>query len=54
MDGRSARLVYGIAVPTNRQYRSLRERLPALAKGRLHPFVFWVSRISEGFEMSVE
>ena len=35
---------YGIALPDNRQYRGLVDRLPALAKERLRLAVFWVCR----------
>lgn len=35
---------YEIALPVNRQYRGLVERLPALAKQRLGLAVFWVRR----------
>ncbi len=45
---------YGIALPTNRQYRGLVDRLPALAKDRLHLSVFWVSRICGEFQVDVE
>lgn len=44
--------VYGIALPNNRQYRGLVDRLPVLAKERLRFAVFWVSR--EGDELTVE
>jgi hypothetical protein len=43
---------YGIALPDNRQYRGLVNRLPALARERLRLAVFWVSR--EGDELIVE
>jgi hypothetical protein len=43
---------YGIALPDNRQYRGLVNRLPALAKERLALAVFWVSR--ERDELIVE
>jgi hypothetical protein len=43
---------YGIALPDNRQYRGLVNRLPALAKERLGLAVFWVSR--ERDELIVE
>jgi hypothetical protein len=43
---------YGIALPDNRQYRGLVNRLPTLAKERLRLSVFWVSR--EGDELIVE
>lgn len=44
--------VYGIAMPDNRQYRGLVDRLPALARERLHLAVFSVSR--DGNELPVE
>jgi len=34
---------YGIALPDNRQYRGLVDRLPALAKERLRLAVFWAA-----------
>ena len=43
---------YGIALPGNRQYRGLVNRLPALAKEWLGLAVFWVSR--ERDELIVE
>lgn len=46
------RASFGIALPDNRQYRGLVDRLPALAKERLRLAVFWVSR--EGDELIVE
>jgi hypothetical protein len=45
---------YGIALPDNRQYRGLVERLPGLAKDRLHLSVFWVSRSSTQLVVQVE
>jgi Restriction endonuclease len=39
---------YGIALPLNRQYRGLVDRLPRLARDRLGLNVFWVERTSEG------
>jgi hypothetical protein len=47
-----AQASYGIALPDNRQYRGLVNRLPALAKERLMLAVFWVRR--EGHELTVE
>jgi Restriction endonuclease len=47
-----AQASYRIALPDNRQYRGLVDRLPALAKERLRLAVFWVSR--EGDELIVE
>jgi hypothetical protein len=43
---------YGIALPDNRQYRGLVNRLPTLARERLRLAVSWVSR--EGDELTVE
>ena len=43
---------YGIALPDNRQYRGLVNRLPTLARERLRLAVFWVSR--EGDKLTVE
>jgi len=39
---------YGIALPENRQYRGLVERLPRLARDRIGLHVFWVARGSDG------
>lgn len=39
---------YALALPDNRQYRSLVDRLPDLAKQRLGLRVFWVARGDEG------
>lgn len=39
---------YGIALPMNRQYRGLVDRLPRLARDRLRLNVFWVDRTMEG------
>ena len=47
-----AQASYGIALPDNRQYRGLVDRLPALARERLRLAVFWVSR--DGDELVVE
>lgn len=47
-----AQASYGIALPDNRQYRGLVQRLPGLAKERLRLAVFWVSR--RGDELTVE
>ncbi len=46
--------IYGIALPANRQYRGLVERLPALGRERLKLVVFWVSRQSDGLVVDVE
>ncbi len=43
---------YGLALPNNRQYRGLVNRLPALARERLHLVVFMVTRTPQG--MTVE
>jgi hypothetical protein len=45
---------YGIALPDNRQYRGLVNRLPALAKERLRLAVFWVSRECDELIVEVE
>jgi hypothetical protein len=45
---------YGIALPANRQYRGLVDRLPALAKERLRLSVFWVSRQGAEFVVDIE
>jgi hypothetical protein len=45
---------YGIAMPANRQYRGLVDRLPALAKERLRLSVFWVSREGDEFVVDIE
>ena len=45
---------YGIALPDNRQYRGLVNRLPALAKERLRLAVFWVSREHDELIVEVE
>jgi hypothetical protein len=47
-----AHALYGIALPDNRQYQGLVDRLPALAKERLRLAVFWVRR--DGDELIVE
>jgi hypothetical protein len=39
---------YGIALPLNRQYKGLVERLPRLARERIGLNVFWVERTSQG------
>ncbi len=39
---------YGIALPLNRQYRGLVDRLPRLACDRIGLNVFWVERTSHG------
>ena len=45
---------YALALPDNRQYRGLVDRLPALAKRRLRLAVFWVDRSAEGLLVAVE
>ena len=45
---------YGIAMPANRQYRGLVNRLPALARERLRLSVFWVSRKGAQFVVDIE
>jgi hypothetical protein len=45
---------YGIALPDNRQYRGLVNRLPALAKEWLRLAVFWVSRERDALIVEVE
>ena len=40
---------YGLALPDNRQYRGLVDRLPPLARERLRLIVFFVRRSDEGF-----
>lgn len=45
---------YGIALPDNRQYRGLVDRLPGLAKERLRLAVFWVRRTGDGLAVEVE
>jgi hypothetical protein len=47
-----AQASYGIALPDNRQYRGLVNRVPSLANERLRLAVFWVSR--EGDKLTVE
>ncbi len=39
---------YGIALPLNRQYRGLVDRLPRLARDRIGLNVFWVERTKQG------
>jgi hypothetical protein len=51
MDDPTAR--YGVALPDNRQYRGLVERLPALAKERLELVVYFVSRNHNGLRIEV-
>jgi hypothetical protein len=46
--------VYGIALPSNRQYRGLVGRLPTLAKERLRLTVFWVSREGERLILEID
>ena len=45
---------YGIALPANRQYRGLVDRLPALAKERLRFAVSWVGRQGAEFVVAIE
>ena len=45
---------YGIALPANRQYRGLVDRLPELAKERLRLSVFWVSRQDDELVVDIE
>ena len=40
---------YGLALPDNRRYRGLVDRLPPLARERLNLVVFFVRRSDEGF-----
>lgn len=40
--------VYGLALPDNRQYRGLVDRLPRLARDRLGLVVFWVKQHGDG------
>jgi hypothetical protein len=49
-----ARAEYGIALPDNRPYRGLVDRLPGLACERLRVSVFLVSRDSDGLAVDVE
>jgi hypothetical protein len=51
MDDPSAR--YGLALPDNRQYRGLVQRLPALVWKRLSLFVFFVRRRPDGYDVDV-
>ena len=46
MDDQDA--IYGIALPENRQYRGLVDRLPRLARDRIGLHVLWVSRNPAG------
>lgn len=45
---------YAIALPDNRQYRGLFERLPVLAKERFGLVVFWVDRGTDGLNVEVD
>jgi hypothetical protein len=45
---------YAIALPDNRQYRGLLDRLPELGKKRLRLAVFWVDRTASGREVAEE
>lgn len=44
---------YALALPDNRQYRGLVERLPDLAKDRLGLWVFWTARSAEGLVVTL-
>lgn len=44
---------YGLALPDNRQYRGLVQRLPALVWTRLNLTVFFVRRLPDGHEIDV-
>ena len=44
---------YALALPDNRQYRGLVERLPDLAKDRLGLRVFWVACSTEGLVITL-
>jgi hypothetical protein len=46
--------IYAIALPDNRQYRGLVNRLPGLAKKRMTLAVFWVDRTSDGLTVAEE
>ena len=43
---------YGLALPDNRRYRGLVNRLPALARNRLRLVVFMVKRTGVGFAVT--
>lgn len=45
---------YALALPDNRQYRGLVERLPGLAKQRLELQVFWATRTDDGLTVTME
>jgi hypothetical protein len=46
---------YAVALPENRQYRGLVDRLPRLARERLGLRVFWVARTADGgFQVKLE
>lgn len=45
---------YAIALPDNRQYRGLVDRLPDLAKRRMNLAVFWVGRTADGLVTAEE
>lgn len=45
---------YAIALPDNRQYRGLVDRLPDLAKRRMTLAVFWVDRTANGLVVAEE
>jgi biotin operon repressor len=42
---------YGLALPDNRQYRGLVERLPAFARRQLRLWVYFVSRSADGYRV---
>lgn len=44
---------YALALPDNRQYRGLVERLPDLARQRLGLRVFWTARSAEGLVVTL-
>lgn len=46
--------VYGLALPDNRQYRGLVDRLPSLARRRMGLAVFWVRQDDEGWVVQIE
>lgn len=45
---------YSIALPDNRQYRGLVNRLPTVAKERLRMTVYWVDRDADGLNVAVD
>ena len=44
---------YGLALPDNRQYRGLVQRLPTLVWTRLNLIVFFVRRLPDGYDVDV-